>query len=214
MPLYPLNLRLSGRRCLVVGGGEVALRKAVSLAECGAKVTIVSPQVHEKLSRWAADEGAQVIPRKFVPEDVDGACVVIAATNDPAVNESVAHECRKRGILVNVVDTPDLCDFYVPASMLRGDLMMTVSTSGKSPMLAKRLRMELERHYGPEYGPFLELIGRLRKELQARVPDIATRAAIEADFLASTTLQSVADGRTAEAEQLLEQYIAQLPPHA
>jgi precorrin-2 dehydrogenase/sirohydrochlorin ferrochelatase len=192
----------------------VALRKAVSLAACEALVAVVSPEVTEEMSHWAADAGAHIILRPFLPEDVDGAYVVIAATDNPAVNESVAKECRKRGILVNVVDTPDLCDFYVPASLSRGDLVITIGTGGKSPMLAKRMRMELERQYGPEYGPFLELMGRLRLELQARVPDIARRTSIEAAFLSSGALDSIAGGRLSDAEQLLEQYISQLPPRA
>jgi len=203
MPLYPLNLQLSGRRCLVVGGGQVSERKTQTLLECGAVVTLVSPEVTPVLDELARAGRLRILLRPFEPSDVDGAVIVIAATNIRAVNEAVSHACRERGILINVVDVPDLCDFYVPASITRGDLLVTIGTSGQSPMLSKKLRKMLETQFGPEYGPFLEMAGRLRQELKSRVSDRLRRNEAEAEFLASPILSCLAEGKLSEAEDLL-----------
>jgi len=204
MPLYPLALKIEGRRCVVVGGGAVAERKAASLLECGADVVVVAPEATAELQRWADAGRLRYLARRFEPADVAGALVVIAATNDPAVNTAVAEAGQHSGALVNVVDVPELCDFYVPASVNRGELQVAVSTGGASPMLAKRLRKELERRFGPEYETYLELLARLRSELKAQVPNRIRRNEAEERFLASPALLLIADGRLDEAKQIFE----------
>lgn len=204
MPLYPLALKIEGRRCVVVGGGAVAERKVYSLLECGADVVVVSPDATAELRQWADSGRLRYLARRFEPADVAGALVVIAATDDPVVNTAVAEASRHSGALVNVVDVPALCDFYVPASVNRGELQVAISTGGASPMLAKRLRKELERRFGPEYETYLELLARLRNELKARVADRDRRNEAEERFLASPALSLIADGRLKEAEQILE----------
>jgi precorrin-2 dehydrogenase/sirohydrochlorin ferrochelatase len=200
--MYPLNLKIAGRRCVVIGGGNVADRKVGSLLECGAVVKLVSPEVCEDLDARAARNEIEWVRRPFQAGDLEGAVLAIAATDDRPVNEAVAAEGRALGVLVNVVDVPDLCDFYVPASISRGQLEITVSTGGASPMLAKRLRMQIEQQFGPEYEPFLALLARLRTELKARVPDRAQRNLAEEAFLNSAALSLLAEGKPEEAESI------------
>ena len=203
MSLYPLALKIGGRRCVVVGGGAVAERKVASLLECGADVLLVAPDATDQIRAWAALGRIKFIERHFEPSDVAGALIAIAATDEPQVNLAVADAARASGALVNVVDVPDLCEFYVPASVTRGDLQITISTGGSSPALAKRLRIDLERQFGPEYEAYLKLLARLRSELKARVPDRARRNEAEERFLASPALRLIAEGRLRDAEQIM-----------
>ena len=162
---YPVFLNLSGRRCLVVGGGPVALRKARDLAEAGAAVTIVAESFITAFQSFAADFPVEMRERRFEPDDVDGVLLVFAATDDGAVNKTIARTARERGVLVNAVDDPDLCDFYSGAIVKRGPLRIAISTSGCSPACAARIREELERHYGVEWGAYLTLIGSIRRNI-------------------------------------------------
>ena len=212
MRLYPMVLKVDGSRCVVVGGGAVAARKAVSLMECGARVVVVSPDLTPELEVLAREGRVELLQQRFTPADLEGALIAIAATDDRAVNETVARAGRFHGVLVNVVDEPELCDFYVPASCTRGDLQIAVSTSGASPVLAKRIREELESQFGPEYEPFLRLCARLRRELQARVQDRALRNRAESEFLSSAALSLLAQGKVDEVEGLLEECLARFAP--
>lgn len=168
MSYYPVFLRLEGRKCLVVGGGEVAERKVSSLLESGARVRVVSPHLTPALRERQARGEIEVGLRPFEAADLEGIFLVIAATSEPEVNEKVAREAGRRGILVNVVDSPELCDFIVPSVVRRGDLVVAISTGGHSPALARRLREEMERYFGPEYAHLLALISQVRQELKAR----------------------------------------------
>jgi len=208
MRLYSLCLKLEGRRCLVIGGGNVAKRKVASLKECGADVLVVSPELCPELADRAARGEIQALQRAFQPEDLEGAALAIAATDNPAVNQAVAAAGKDAGVLVNVVDVPDLCDFYVPASVRRGDLEIAVSTTGAFPALAKRLRIELEGQFGPEYEAYLELLARFRRELKARIPDAAIRNRAEEAFLDSPALSLLAQHKVHEAEQVLAECAA------
>lgn len=211
MRLYPLSLKLAGKPCVVVGGGKVAERKVVSLLECEAAVTVVSPETVPALEERAARGEIRLVRRAFQPEDVAGACVVIAATSDRAVNEAVVQAAHESGALVNVVDVPDLCDFYVPACVNRGSLQVTVSTSGAFPLLSKRLRQELEALFAPEYEAYLELLCRLRKELKARAPEFRQRVQAEADFLNSPAWAYLRQGKPEEAERVLTECLSRFP---
>ncbi|MCL4514064.1 MAG: bifunctional precorrin-2 dehydrogenase/sirohydrochlorin ferrochelatase [Firmicutes bacterium] len=167
---FPIMLDLAERSCLVVGGGKVAERKVGSLLECGAKVTVVSPELVEGLARLAAEGRIVHLPRGYEPGDCTGMFVVIAATDDQAVNEAVAGEARESRCLVNVVDCAAESNFIVPAVARQGALTLAISTGGASPALARRLREDLEEHYGPEYAVFLALMARLRAEVLRRYP--------------------------------------------
>jgi len=165
---YSISLSLEDVPCLVVGGGTVALRKIESLIASGAKVKVVSPQA---LPEIEALEEVEIIRRAFRSEDLHGRFLVISATDDRSVNEEVALAAKKRSMLVNVVDVPDLCNFYVNAQVLRGDLAISVSTGGASPALAKRIRKELERQYGEEYEGFLLLMREYRPMVLNEIAD-------------------------------------------
>jgi len=169
---YPICLALESRHCVVVGGGKVALRKARSLLEARAAVTVVSPSLCEELRGLG---GLRRIERPFEERDVAGAFLVYAATDDPEVNRQVAEAARKHGALVNVVDTPDKCDFIVPSTLARGNLMISISTCGASPALARRLRLELEEHFPGTWAEFVALLGEIRPDVMARVADPGLR---------------------------------------
>ncbi len=205
MRLYPLALKVEGRRCVVVGGGSVAERKILLLLECGAKVVVVSPTLTPIIEEYVTAGRVQAIRRVFQPEDLRGALVAIAATDDQGANRAVRQAADEHHVLLNVVDIPDLCDFYVPASFARGDFEIAVNTAGASPVLAKRIREELEQEFGWEYAVFLELLARLRRELKERVADRERRAEAERDFVYSEALALLAQGKRTEAEKVFEE---------
>ncbi len=168
MAFYPVCLDISNERCVVVGGGEVAERKVIGLIECGAKVVLVARALTPEL-RVMKDAGKiEQVSDDYEEEYLEGAFLVIGATDRDDVNERISRDARDRGILVNVVDIPARCNFIVPSVFRRGDLLVAVSTGGKSPALARRLREEIEERYGPEYGTLLEIMGDLRGKIIAR----------------------------------------------
>ncbi|MBI3330401.1 MAG: bifunctional precorrin-2 dehydrogenase/sirohydrochlorin ferrochelatase [Nitrospinae bacterium] len=171
---YPVYLNLARRRCLVVGGGAVAERKVQGLVEADADVVVVSPSLTETLHRWASDGTVRHVPRSFHDEDVEDCALVIGATDRTEVNARVAIAARRRGIWVNIVDTPAACDFIAPAVVRRGELQIAITTGGKSPTLAKRLREGLEELIGPEYGEVAEILGALRSAIHRheKLPEV------------------------------------------
>jgi len=162
---YPISLDLFQKICLVVGGGQVAERKVRSLLECGAGVKLVSPEITPGLRKLAAEGRIIYRAGSYHDGDLTGVFLVIGATDREEVNRRVADDCAGRNLIVNIVDDPAKCSFFVPAVVRRGALTIAVSTGGKSPMLARKIREELERAYGPQYGEFLELLGQLRKKV-------------------------------------------------
>lgn len=176
--LFPMFLKLEGRRCLLVGAGTVAEGKLVSLLAAGADVLVVAPKATDEVRAAARDGKVRWQPREFAPEDLDGIFLVVAATNSWPVHDLVYHEARKRGVLCNVVDEPPRCDFYYPAVVRRGPLQIAISTGGRSPALAQRLRQELERQFGAEFEEWVERLGSARECLLARQIDPARRRRI------------------------------------
>ena len=173
--LFPMFVKLEGRRCVVVGGGAIATSKVESLLRSGADVTIVSPVLNPRLDELRLEGRLAWIPRRFQPCDLDGAFLVIAATSDGNVNELVFRESDRRGILCNAVDQPLRCHFYFPAIVRRGVLQIAISTAGLSPSLAARLRAQFEEEFGPEYEAWLLWLGTVREALMNRKIDFATR---------------------------------------
>ncbi|MEW6266379.1 MAG: bifunctional precorrin-2 dehydrogenase/sirohydrochlorin ferrochelatase [Thermodesulfobacteriota bacterium] len=167
MSYLPINVDLTGRTCLVVGGGEVGRRKVESLLACGAAVTLVSRDLTPDLDRLVAEGQVERLGAEFESSHLNGAALVFAATDDPGLNARVSAEARSRGLWVNVADQPNLCTFIVPASVRRGNLTISVSTAGRSPALAARIRARIENEFGEEYGRFLEILGRLRPMIKA-----------------------------------------------
>ena len=175
MKYYPINLNLEGKKAVVVGGGKVAERKVMQLLECGAKVTVISPKVTKKIRSLADKSQVNVIDRKYRVGDLKGAVVAIAATDNPAINKQVPKEARKRRVLINVVDSPELCDFIMPSIIRRGDLVISISTSGKFPFLSKKLRIMLEGLIGEEYGIELDRLAGLRNKLKTKISPLRHR---------------------------------------
>jgi precorrin-2 dehydrogenase/sirohydrochlorin ferrochelatase len=166
--MFPMFLKLEGRRCLVVGAGTVAEGKIRSLLEAGASVQVVAPEAVLQIQKWAWEGVVGWSPRGFQPHDLDGAFLVVTATASPEVNAQVFHEARERKVLCNSVDDPEHCDFYYPAVVNRGDLQIAISTNGRSPALAQRLRQELEEQFGPEYEAWVKQLGAARDQLTAK----------------------------------------------
>jgi precorrin-2 dehydrogenase/sirohydrochlorin ferrochelatase len=158
-----------------VGGGEVALRKARSLTDAGAEVTVVAPAVHAKLR---ALQGVEIRERAYCDGDLHGAFLVVVATDDEVTNRAVARDAADFGCLVNVVDCPALSNFIVPATLQRGELQIAVSTGGASPALARRVREKLLSAFGEEYAEFVAVLGEMRKEIFEKVPDERRRSEI------------------------------------
>jgi precorrin-2 dehydrogenase / sirohydrochlorin ferrochelatase len=167
MTLFPMFMKLEGRSCLVVGAGTVGEPKISSLIEAGASVRVVALHATTAVTEWAEAGAIAWEARAFNNADLDHTFLVIAATNSRDVNAAIFYEARQRDILCNVVDDPEYCDFYYPAVVRRGDLQIAISTNGRSPALAQRIRRELEIQFGPEYGEWLEELGRARQQLFA-----------------------------------------------
>jgi len=176
--LFPLFLRLDGRRCLLVGAGEIATQKLDGLLSAGANVHIVAPRASEKIQQLVREGTLCWSRRTFETRDLSGATLVIAATGDSEVNAQVFHEARRQGVLCNAVDEPDHCDFYYPAVVRRGDLQIAISTAGHSPALARRLRHDLESQFGEAYSDWLSFLGRARRRLFQRRIDPLRRKGI------------------------------------
>ena len=198
-PLYPVNLRLAGQPCLVVGGGVVATQKARGLLECGALVTVVAPEVGDEL---AALDGVTCQLRPYAVGDVDGYRLVITATDDPEVNRAVHSDGERAGIWVNSADDPENCDFTLPSKIRQGPLLVTFATGGHSPALATWLRRRYTAEFGPEYVTLIDLLAEARQELQA-----AGRSTEGLDWqpaLDSGMLELIREGRLAEAKERLQ----------
>jgi len=169
-------VKLKGRRVVVVGGGEIAAGKLDALLQAGAKVTVVSPAVNSQVSSLVKEGKIEWREREFAQEDLDGAFLAIAATSVPSVNESVYRAADWRGLLCNAVDDIEHCHFYYGSVVQRGDLQIAISTNGKSPALAQRLRKELEAQFGDEYEAWIDWLGAAREVLRASdAPPVQTK---------------------------------------
>jgi len=171
MTLFPAFLKLQNRPVLVVGGGAIAASKIPSLLEAGAQVTVVAPQLHPQLAERLRNHEITWLAKPFEPSDLDHQFLVIAATALPQLNALVFHEADLRNILCNAVDDIEHCHFYYGSIVQRGDLQIAISTNGKSPALAQRLRKELEQQFGPEYAEWLNHLGETRERLRANSTD-------------------------------------------
>jgi len=161
-------LKLAGRKCVVAGAGSVAEDKIAGLLRAGAKVRVVAPEATSRIRSWARARKIRWQARPFERSDLQGAFLVVAATSSSAVHTRIYREARRRGVLCNVVDDPEHCDFYYGSVVRRGALQIAISTGGHSPALAQRLRKRLEREYGAEYKFWLAELGKLRKKLFAK----------------------------------------------
>lgn len=186
---YPIFLKIKGKRCIVVGGGQVALRKIKMLLEHQADIEVISPVLCSKLQELADNEQVHVIPRQYQKGDLRGATIVISATDNADINREVIEEARRSAILINVVDSPKESDFIVPSYLRQGDISVAISTGGRSPALARKIRTILERELGGEHSPLLDLIDEARaevKSLRLNISGNAWQEALDLDLLNKT----------------------------
>ncbi len=196
-------LKLEGKHCLVVGAGKVGEVKIGGLIDTGACVHVVALKAAAAVHEWAREGKIALELRAFTPEDLDAAFLAIVATASPGLNQFIYREAEKRGVLCNVVDVPEYCDFYYPAVVRRGDLQIAISTSGQSPSLAQRIRQQLERQFGLGYAPWVAELGATRRLVLASDLDperkrellhsLASREALNT-ALAEESAKGVADG--------------------
>jgi precorrin-2 dehydrogenase len=161
---YPVNLDIQNRKCLVVGGGSVGTRKVMTLLECGAVVTVVSSDVAEELLELAEKKMIKLKRRPYRSSDIDGMFLVIGATDNEELNRQINKDAEHQNKLCNIADRPEACNFILPSIVNRGNLVIAISTSGKSPAFAKKMRQDLEKEFGEEYDKFLQLMGAIRKK--------------------------------------------------
>jgi len=183
---YPIFLNISGKKCVVVGGGQVALRKVTTLLEHGASVEVISPDLCSELSQLAESGEIGVLRRSYRAGDLQDAVIAIAATNDSNTNLEVVKEARRKAVLVNVVDDAESSDFIVPSYMRRGDVTIAISTGGRSPALARKIRNRLEKDFGDEYASLALLIDEVRAEVKGqgiKVNGDAWQEALDLDLL-------------------------------
>jgi len=165
--MFPMFVKLEGRQCLVVGAGKVGELKIAGLLETGARIRAVAPEAAAAVREWARAGKIELELRAFKADDLDGAFLAVVATSSRTLNERVYREAQARGVLCNVVDVPDLCDFFYPSVVRRGDLQIAVSTAGQSPSLAQKIRQQLEKQFGPGYATWVAELGETRKLILA-----------------------------------------------
>ena len=200
---YSVSLDLSQKACLVVGGGPVAERKVHSLLECGARVLVVSPEITPGLESLSGEDRIDCRRRQYRTSDLEGVFLVVGSTDQETINQQVAEDGFTRNLLVNIVDDPSKGNFFVPAVVKRGALTISVSTDGKSPMLAKKIREELETVYGPQYQEYLEMVGSLREEVIRNVQDPEEKRKILESFADDRVLGLLKEGRMGEVKERL-----------
>jgi precorrin-2 dehydrogenase/sirohydrochlorin ferrochelatase len=174
-PFYIACLRLTGRRCLVVGGGDVGLEKVEGLLACDADVTLVAPDAHPSLVELASEGSITWAPREYAAADLEGCLIAIAATNDTEVNIRVYDDAERKAMLVNVVDVPPLCNFILPAIVRTGPLAVAISTAGASPALAKRMKREISDLFGEPYATLAILLNDARGWAKGTLPTYQDR---------------------------------------
>jgi precorrin-2 dehydrogenase / sirohydrochlorin ferrochelatase len=178
MALFPIFMKLTGRHAVVIGAGNIAASKIVSLREADAIVTVIAPEALPEIQNLAAGGEIEWLQREYKANDLDGAFIAVAGTATPAVNRAVYAEAREKEILCNAVDDPPFCDFYFPSVVKRGDLQIAISTAGESPALAMRLRKEINAALPADGGEWLMELGRLRREVLAAEPQSEGRKAL------------------------------------
>ena len=203
---YPILLNIQDKKCLVVGGGNVAWRKVCSLKEAGARVTVVSPEFCPEMEREAEIERIQ---QRYEEGFLNGAWVVVASADDEEVNKKIYYDAAKRGILVNVVDRPEFCSFIVPATISRGDLSISISTGGASPALARNIRESLEKQFGDEYGEFAKLLSETRRKILSEVSDESIRRDILQRIAGLDMLDVVKEKGISEAKKKILEIISE-----
>jgi precorrin-2 dehydrogenase/sirohydrochlorin ferrochelatase len=200
---YPIALDMTDKRCVIVGGGAVAERKAERLLACGAHVTIVSRTLTQQLEDKKQANLLEHIKTDYKKQVLHGAFMVIGATDSDQVNERIAEDARALGILVNIVDDPAKCNFILPSLLQQGDLSIAVSTGGKSPALARKIKEDLRQDYGPEYETLLNIMGLIRKEILAQGRDSSANKALFETLAKSELLGAIRQSDRAAVKKII-----------
>ncbi len=203
MRYYPAYLDIQNRNCLVVGGGTVGTRKVATLLDCGANVTVISPIASQKLQDFATSGRMKLKQRPYETSDLDGMFLVIGATDDEGLNRQISRDADHLNTLCNIADRPEICNFILPSIVQRDDLVIAISTSGKSPALAKKLRKTLECQFGEEYGVLLNLMGAIRKKLLSQSHQPEAHKHLFEQLIAADLIAMIQKGKTAEIDALL-----------
>jgi siroheme synthase-like protein len=204
---YPVYIEMREQPCVVIGGGKIAESKVEGLLAAKANVTVISPDLTANLRELVEEKKITYIARAYQPGDLTGAFMVICATDQTQINHQVWQEASANRQLVNVVDDTPRCNFIAPSILRKGDLSIAISTSGKAPALAVRLKERLQRELGPEYERFLELAGELREPLARQVPDFETRKAIWYELVDSEILDVLARGDETAAREIISRVV-------
>lgn len=210
MSYYPINLDITGKICLVVGGGNVAYRKIRSLLGGNGRVTVISPEAIPEIRLLAKRNELTYCEREYRRGDLAGAVLVFAATNCPDTQELVREEASKIGVLLNSADSPDECDFQVPAKVRRGELLITISTGGGSPAISRMVRMELEEQFGPEYGVLIFLFSLVREQLVPGPTSSDENRNMFRELLLSNILEDVRNRRWQRVQAIMDRILPEL----
>lgn len=202
---YPVSLDIRDRRCIVVGGGAVAERKAERLIACGARVAVVSRTLTPMLEDKKKEKAIEHIDGDYDKQALSGAFMVIGATDRDEVNAQVSEDALSLGMLVNIVDDPERCNFILPSLLQQGDLSIAVSTGGKSPALARKIREDLQGRYGPEYKTLLAIMGSLRKRILMRGDASGMNKPIFETLVRSDILQAIREGDRNRVQKLIHE---------
>ena len=203
MKYYPVHLDINNRNALVVGGGGVGTRKVRTLLACGARVTVVSLETSRQLRDLAASGEIVLEERSYQSDDLSDMFLVIGATNDEKLNRQISSDADRLNTLCNIADRPEVCNFILPSIVHRDDLVITISTSGKSPALAKKLRKALENQFGEEYGTLLRLMGAIRKKLLRQAHEPEAHKPLFEQLLNSDLIGMIQENRTDDINALL-----------
>lgn len=203
MSYYPINIRIADRLCLVIGGGSVALRKVKGLLQGGARVRVISPEVEPELQRMSELQEIEWLEREYVEGDLRGAFLAFAVTDNSGVQDIIMTEAERSAVLLNSADDPQRSDFHVPAHFRRGKMLITVSTGGGSPALAKRIREQLEDNIVPEYEAVVDLLSLIRNQVVGRNDDSASHAELFRRLLHAGVVDLLLEAKWFELQMLL-----------
>jgi len=209
MRVYPINVVLEGKKCAVVGGGQVAARKVLGLLEAGGRVTVISPQICDTIKKLLDDGEIDWVDGEWRSDLADGNKVIVVATDDDDANRRAAQDARDAGVLCNVADVPEECDFILPSVFRRGPVTVAVGTGGRSPALAAHLRRRIQQVIGKEYGIAAEMLGKLRKILENAGVEPSTRKEIFTKLVATGLAEKLKNDDRAGAEKLLKDVAGQ-----
>lgn len=210
MKPYPVMMNLQDKQVVVVGGGKVAFRKTIGLLDSGANVVVISPDLVDELHEFHRDARIKWIPEPFSPPQLDAfepITLVFGATDIREVNVALFNEAMRRKIPCNIADVPDLCTFIVPAVITQGDLIIAVSTGGSSPALARRIREDLEKKFGPEYATMTRLMGELRKHIVRNGSDSEANKKVFLEIVDSQLLPALRDNDIDKASMILSKIL-------